>query len=260
MSDRLGGSGLKPGDVVEVRTPAEILATLDDKASLDAMPFMPEMIKFAGKRFTVSHRVEKICDTVSGGPPNSRRMRDTVMLDDLRCDGGGHGGCQAGCRIYWKESWLKQVEGAAASQTAAAAPEEGREELETLTAANVKTTRELDGEMKEAWRCQATDANEASEPLSNYDPWQYVREVRAGNVSAPRMARVLARAGWGMAARKAHLQDYMPLRSKNPVKTKGELNAQPGDWIEIRSPEEIKPTVNENGLTRGLSFDHEMAP
>ena len=62
---------LKPGDVVEVRSPAEILATLDDDATLDAMPFMPEMLRHAGKRFTVSRRVEKICDTVSGALPTA---------------------------------------------------------------------------------------------------------------------------------------------------------------------------------------------
>ena len=48
--------------------------------------------------------------SVSGGPPNSRRLRDAVLLEDLRCDGSGHGGCQAGCRIYWKESWLRRVQ------------------------------------------------------------------------------------------------------------------------------------------------------
>ncbi len=106
----MGDRKLKPGDVVEVRAPAEILGTLDKEASVDAMPFMPEMLQYVGQRFTVSHRVEKICDTVSGGFPRSLRMRDTVLLDDLRCDGSAHGGCQAGCRIYWKEEWLRRVE------------------------------------------------------------------------------------------------------------------------------------------------------
>ena len=87
---------LKPGDVVEVRSAAEILETLDTDGALNGMPFMPEMTKFAGKRFTVDRRAEKICDTVSGEPPNSRRLRDSVLLEDLRCDGSGHDGCQAG--------------------------------------------------------------------------------------------------------------------------------------------------------------------
>ena len=91
---------LRPGDIVELRPAAEILATLDDDGALDEMPFMPEMLQYMGRRFTVSKRVEKICDTIAA--TGSRRMQDTVYLEDLRCDGSGHGGCQAGCLIYWK--------------------------------------------------------------------------------------------------------------------------------------------------------------
>jgi len=32
---------MQPGDIVEVRSLAEILSTLDDEGTLDAMPFMP---------------------------------------------------------------------------------------------------------------------------------------------------------------------------------------------------------------------------
>ena len=46
MVRKMGNRMLKRGDVVEVRSPDEILATLDDNACRDAMPFMPEMIKY----------------------------------------------------------------------------------------------------------------------------------------------------------------------------------------------------------------------
>ena len=132
---------LKTGDVVEVRTPMEILATLDEDASLDRLPFMPEMIQYSGQRFTVSRRVEKICDTVSGSPPYSRRMTDTVFLDDLRCDGSAHGGCQAGCRIYWKESWLRRVD--PIPRAVPGRHDAGRDELETLAGQHTRTMREM---------------------------------------------------------------------------------------------------------------------
>src|SRR5207253_793001 len=77
---------------------------------VQGMPFMPEMVAHAGRRFTVSHRVEKICDT-AGGTTASRRVQRTVLLEDLRCDGSAHDGCQAGCRIYWREEWLRPVGG-----------------------------------------------------------------------------------------------------------------------------------------------------
>ena len=56
---------MRSGDVVRLRQPAEILATLDDQGTLDGVPFMPEMLQYFGRRFTVSTRVEKICDTIA---------------------------------------------------------------------------------------------------------------------------------------------------------------------------------------------------
>jgi hypothetical protein len=37
-------------------------------------------------------------------------MENAVHLTGVRCDGQAHGGCQAGCLIYWKEAWLKRVD------------------------------------------------------------------------------------------------------------------------------------------------------
>jgi hypothetical protein len=41
--------GLRVGDWVEVRSAAEIFATLDERGCLDALPFMPEMLSYCGK-------------------------------------------------------------------------------------------------------------------------------------------------------------------------------------------------------------------
>lgn len=46
-------SRIRPGMVVEVKPVEEILATLDQEGAVDALPFMPEMLQFAGRRFTV---------------------------------------------------------------------------------------------------------------------------------------------------------------------------------------------------------------
>ena len=100
---------LRRGDIVEVKDAAEVLHSLDASGALDSMPFMPEMIPYLGRRFTVAVRSEKICDTVNT-TLRSRHLPDTVLLDDLRCDGSAHGRCQAECRIYWKEAWLRRVD------------------------------------------------------------------------------------------------------------------------------------------------------
>ena len=98
---------LRVGEIVEVRSEAEILATLDARAELESLPFMPEMLQFCGRRFRVDKLALKLCDTI--GSTGMYRMHNAVHLEGLRCDGQAHGGCQAGCLIYWKEAWLKRA-------------------------------------------------------------------------------------------------------------------------------------------------------
>src|SRR4030095_15791040 len=87
--------GLRSGDWVEVGSAEEILATLDDQGRLDALPFMPEMLQYCGKRFRVFKSAHKTCDTIK--TYHNRRMTKAVHLEGLRCDGEAHDGCQAGC-------------------------------------------------------------------------------------------------------------------------------------------------------------------
>ena len=94
------------GDWVEVLSPEEVLQTLDDKGAVGNMPFMPEMLKFAGKRLQVSASAHKACDTIDSY--RNREVEDAVHLG-VRCDGSAHGGCQAGCLLFWKEAWLEPV-------------------------------------------------------------------------------------------------------------------------------------------------------
>src|ERR1700722_5194249 len=109
LSDRNKILDLRASDWVEVRSQEEILATLDDRGCFENLPFMPEMLQFCGQRFRVSKRSDKTCDPAHA-PWSIRRMENSVHLEDVRCDGGGHGGCQAGCLIWWNEAWLKRSE------------------------------------------------------------------------------------------------------------------------------------------------------
>ena len=97
------------GDVVEVKSAEEILAGLDERGELDSLPFMPEMLQFCGRRFVVDKIAFKTCDTATW--TGLRRMTDTVHLAGVRCDGRAHGGCQAGCLIFWKTDWLTKISG-----------------------------------------------------------------------------------------------------------------------------------------------------
>jgi len=76
------------GDWVEVRSKAEILATLDKSGRLEGLPFMPQMFKCCGKQFKVYKRAHKTCDTVSGDYVG-RLLPNGIHLD-LRCDGAAY--------------------------------------------------------------------------------------------------------------------------------------------------------------------------
>src|SRR5437868_2408158 len=99
---------LRVGDIVEVRSPEEIQATLDENGRLSAMPFMPEMLQYCGKRFRVDKRADKTCDNIQ--PWSIRRVNNAVHLTGVRCNGEAHSHCDAGCFLFWKEAWLKKVE------------------------------------------------------------------------------------------------------------------------------------------------------
>ena len=248
---------LRPGDVVEVRPPAEILATLDEQGALESVPFMPEMLQYVGRRFTVSRRVEKICDTVNG--TGSRRMRDTVFLDDLRCDGSAHGGCQAGCRIYWKEAWLKRVDADGTATEDAWGDSMTR--IEQLSHSQTRSVRERNEAEVEAYRCQATEVFAATTSLRLYEPGQYLREIASRNVGPTRFLRVAARALTQKIGRKLGVMGHLPLEPRGETGASSTpLGLQPGDWVQVRSPEEIAQTLNKQGRNRGLWFDAEMLP
>ena len=103
------GSGLRPfrpGEIAEIKSAPEILATLDAEGKLDGLPFMPEMLEYCGQTVTVYKRADRTCDAILSD--GQRRMQDAVFLTDLRCNGDAHGGCQAGCLIFWKEAWLRR--------------------------------------------------------------------------------------------------------------------------------------------------------
>jgi hypothetical protein len=253
---------LKPGDVVEVRPPAEILASLDPTGALGAVPFMPEMLQFVGKRFTVSKRVEKICDTI--GPGGSRRMRDTVFLENMRCDGSAHGGCQAECRIYWKEAWLAKVE---TSRDPNGGSDEDAAALERVVQSNTRPQFAKDSEAG-VFKCQATEAFRATEMIvSVVSPGQYVREVAGGNISIGSFLRVAMRGlywkigtrlGLDIGSRKR--SPYVKLTANDRV-PEGRIGLQPGEWVEVKSAEEIGRTLNAEGSNRGLRFSpNEMIP
>jgi len=263
---------LSAGDMVEVRSKEDILKTLGKDGKLEGLPFMPEMFAFCGKRFRVSKRAHKTCDTVNDY--KGRKMKDCVHLEDLRCDGSGHGGCQAGCLLFWKLAWVKPVDRNAEPMPASG----GCTEADVVAATQTGIAPNGGGPV---YACQATLLPAATEPLPWWSPGQYIEDITSGNVGLWRWSKGmfymsyngLATAGIGLGRILKPLYDktakirggypyprrkgLVPYGERTPA---GELGLKPGDWVRVKSYHEILKTLDVSNKNRGLYFDAEMVP
>jgi hypothetical protein len=263
--------GLRAGDWVIVRSKEEILSTLGTDSRLDGLPFQPEMFAFCGQRLQVFKVAHKTCDS-SVHNTGGRRLYDTVHLADARCDGGLHDGCQADCVFFWKEAWLKRAD--PGSIAPALAGGGGCTEERVMEARFARGGDARDP----TWVCQTTAVYEASDPLSWWDVRQYVQDVSSGNHSAWHMSKLLLRGayrrlvalGIGYRALVGLYDALQRLVGGKPfpaitgaipdgAPTPAEpLELQPGDWIEVKSKEEIAKTITRSGFNRGMRYDLEM--
>jgi len=128
------------------------------------------------------------------------------------------------------------------------------------------------------WVCQTTSIYEASELLPWWDVRQYIRDVTGGNHSAWHMIKIMIRAGYskvvglGFGYRLLvglydswqrlfggkpfpNIQGQLKPGQSTPA---SDLNLQPGEWVEVKSRDEIAATVTADGFNRGMRYDPEM--
>lgn len=96
----------KLGELVEVKSEREILATLDADGKNRGLLWMRGMRDYCGKTYRVFRRVETILLESNG---KLRKMRNTVLLEGVMCDGSEFYGCDRSCFHYWREVWLRRV-------------------------------------------------------------------------------------------------------------------------------------------------------
>jgi hypothetical protein len=241
---------LWPGEWVKVRSFAEIAATLDGEGRLDGLPFTLEMLRHCGQRHRVFRRIEKIHYYFGPVAPHLRRLRDAVLLEELRCDGTGHGGCQAGCQFIWKEAWLVPSDNAHADiVTQEAASASWLDKYAQISSP--------DGEVRYA--CQMTELPGATTRLSWNDPRHYWRDFCSGNVRLSPLIKAVALALFNGAQRKSG-GAVAPYREPTDRKTspKVVLDLQPGEIVRVKTKSEIEQTLNSGSKNRGLWFDREM--
>src|SRR5439155_6536761 len=87
-----------------------------------------------------------------------------------------HGGCQAGCLLFWKQAWLKPVDEPMSAALGHTREEDGCTEADIWRAT---TYRDEVGEVR--YSCQATQLLKYSKPLKWWDARQYIEAYASGN-------------------------------------------------------------------------------
>ena len=104
----VGTLGLKPGELVEIKTLAEMQETLDTKGRNRGLVCDIELEKFCGTRDRVRSRLDKMISEPTG---EMRKVEGTVLLEGNSCMcARALGGCPRLDYCYWREVWLKRVD------------------------------------------------------------------------------------------------------------------------------------------------------
>jgi hypothetical protein len=264
-TDPMSANIWRAGDWAEVRPLAEILATLDERGALEAMPFMPEMAAYCGRRFPVLKVAHKTCD--SSGWEYLRELKNAVHLN-TQCDGSFHGGCQAMCPFFWKTAWLRKVEGPSLDQdndTGSVATEGGL--VRSCAQGVVKNcTYTKDETVDKFYYCQATEIKHATQLLMPWQISQYGRDLASRNVAPSIFLRYFVRAIFkavkvrlnrALASLRSRWRGDAAPRKKSLVLEPVDLKC--GDVVRIKPRHEIMATLNSDRKNFGLSFDTDMA-
>ena len=132
--------GLRPGELVRVKSHEEILATISTENWHRGLYFDVEMVPYCGGTYRVKARVESFLDEKTG------RMRfmktPAVILEGVSCN-SQFSRCRMFCprSIYswWREDWLERVEERSANQRRSRTQVERRRRGGTLETATCES-------------------------------------------------------------------------------------------------------------------------
>ncbi|PYS72987.1 MAG: hypothetical protein DMF69_06130 [Acidobacteria bacterium] len=231
-------SSFLPGEMVEVLSETEILATLDENGTLEKLPFMPEMRKFCGKQFRISRQAFKTCVDDA----EMREFDSTVFLEEVRCDGASHGGCGRACLIFWKSAWVKK-----AGTASIVSP---IDRVGKINAADLESLAHRGGQ----FFCQSTEILNASKPLPWWEPTQYVRDLTLNRISIGQWIQSLFIAFYNKIAYIFKFKSWRFVAGSNETFNEPSLDLKPGELVRVKSLAQIKQTLDGNGKNNNLLF------
>jgi len=129
---------LRAGDVVRVKSYADILATCDRSNRNRGMRFDPEMVPYCGGTYRVLKRVTRIINEMTGRMATLSNA--CIVLQGVVCR-GRYSQCRLFCPRsiypYWREIWLERIRPAEPVQCRATPTTAGRDLTVAPTAVDV---------------------------------------------------------------------------------------------------------------------------
>jgi hypothetical protein len=207
---------------------------------------MPEMLDWCGKSFRILRRADKTCVADAG---SLRRFPkgDVVILDGPRCDGNAHDWCKHGCRIFWKEAWLRPVD----ADAAGIAPGDGNQ-------ANLRGRLKVKSD-EHHYFCQSTELLRSTE---DFPPGRHrstriaLTEIRNGDLGIWQSLQLLVTFLWQKALRTIGCDGW--LRGPHERTPNQSLNLRPGEVVRVKSRAQIVQTLDRRGFNRGIGICYEM--
>jgi hypothetical protein len=98
---------LQPGELVQVRTKEEIIATLDSQNKNRGLLFDSEMLPYCSNIYRVLRRVNHIVDEKTGKMMNMKYP--CIVLEGVVCQSDFHRLCPRAIYSYWREGWLRRA-------------------------------------------------------------------------------------------------------------------------------------------------------
>jgi len=235
---------LRAGDIVEVRTFDEIAYSLGDDGTMEGLPFQPEMAKYCGGIFRVLRPVKKL--VVENASTGLRGIRNIVLLNGVNCDGRFHDNCNRNCFILWKEAWLKRPW---TRQLPSDPP---------FDFSNTSQPTHNQVPLPLAGYCQSITLLKATYPLPGWNLKQYIWDITDNTL--PILKRVILLLISISRHIKKSINVQLPNMLSGPLeKTPSiDFDVQPGHWVEVKSLDEIRATLDDSGRNRGLAFTKEM--
>jgi hypothetical protein len=102
-----GTLGLRPGELVRIKSKQEILGTLNEHMLNRGLGFEEEMARYCGRTVRVQARIDRCIDERTGRMLTMKTP--CIMLEDVFCQGVHSLNCPREFMPFWREIWLERI-------------------------------------------------------------------------------------------------------------------------------------------------------